>query len=644
MAYPFGFSPEFHAYYFRSVFIPVVLFAVTMAALFGIKGFDGIAAALTLALMGMPMLYQFQANDLVPWDVNWGMVDNFLASVAGLSAAAVLRSVRGHSAGWGVLAALSAAFCFLIKPSGVMVMALTGLAWLVLLLWQERRQLHGLLRHPLGLRFTAPSLAAALAIYGVTAYVALTSEYFSAENVLFGNRVIAIMSGEVTAPVTPADFFGLVRISLGWALTALTVLGLGAALYRGAWAAFSAALLCLGLGVWFWFFATEPWEPRYFVPFGVMAFVFVAPLISDWVRAGAQPLRRIYIIALSTPLALVTILLMLPSPPLQVQRALGVNLVTGLFEAETVQAKAVLGELRAAGAQRSAAYFFNITPAQRAFQAVLNHTNLVDPRSPQMDVLSPIDWQRPSTFRIEDLTRAEFLVFEPVRDGARRAAILSQRTVPDFYTEAAVFTAWASALTPSQGVMMLSDTSLRILKVTDRAALEDAFQDLVQRHDWPAAFMDSNQPRWWSANGVDALVARNSAATVNAVFALAEAPETHIAIRAARARWSGTLFDLDVWAEGSARPPWVMFAHIVDGQGKILKNAQTELIDYASPNAAQTIRRYTFTYTDLPANAAGVALGLFSPKGPELDFLRTDSGTTDWDGRRLIVPLGRIQN
>ena len=171
-------------------------------------------------------------------------------------------------------------------------------------------------------------------------------------------------------------------MSLGAVLTVLAVAALVVAIRAQAYGAVSVAIVTALTGIWFWFFATEPWEPRYFVPFGIMAFIFVAPELLTALHGLSRQVKAIVSLVIVAPGLMTAGLLAMPAPPLRLQSALGINLTTNLFKEETAQAHALLQQLRDEGVARSSAYIFNISMPQRAFQAVLNYVNLIDPSSP----------------------------------------------------------------------------------------------------------------------------------------------------------------------------------------------------------------------------------------------------------------------
>ncbi len=248
MSYPFGWSENYHWFYFRSSAIPMGLFiaAVYIAGWSRSLSRAGhwMLAALAIALAGIPILFQFQQNDELKAFYYWGLVDAFLAGLAALATAAAVRSVASRSIGWAVVAALAGAFCFWVKPSGLLAMGLTGAVWLILVgfAW---RQLNT------DRRFIFISFASALAIFATAFVKGYFSPYFSLENIAFGVRNLAFFQNEYRRPFDPVEFATILRGSFGYAATAAIVLGFIIAARLRASAHLAAATLCFLAGCWF---------------------------------------------------------------------------------------------------------------------------------------------------------------------------------------------------------------------------------------------------------------------------------------------------------------------------------------------------------------------------------------------------------
>ncbi len=519
MAYPFGWSDNYHWFYFRSLAIPLALLigAVYIAAWSRAltPRAKWLLAALALVLAGMPMLYQFQASDL-PLAANWGLVDGFLTGVCAVAVASAVRSVKQQSIGWALFAATMGALGFWIKPAGLLSMGLVGLAWLLLMADCAQWRFAPVWNDPAQRRFVTISLVGATTIFAFAAAVAVTSDYFSPTNLAFGRRVLEILGTEFTSQVNAAFLAGILRTSFGYIVPVVVVLGIIAAL-RGRFAVGGAAAAVISVlaGGWFWI-DTEISQVRYFLPFGAMAYVIVIPaLLARAEDMPATTVRTATGVAL-IPTLLITLFLF-TSAPAGAQRALGINLRVDDYAAETAQARDALQMLKDEGSKGTLAYVNGLTPPLRSIQAVWDYNGFAEPNAPRIGVFIPTDWQRSSTLYTEDLLRSGILVIEPIANEASRRAVLAGRKVDSAESLTRLINAWASELTADDGVAPISETRVRLLRIVDPAKFEAAIARLEQSFDLPAAYREANPQRWWSKVALDA---RASAAMTktNAVF------------------------------------------------------------------------------------------------------------------------------
>ncbi len=645
MSYPFGWSDDFRWFYFRSCFIPVVLL---VAAVY-IAGWSHhltrtghwLLAGLALSLAGMPMLYQFQANEALPQVAAWGLVDGFLAGVGALAAAATLRSVAQRSVGWAVIAAATAGFSFWIKPSGLVVMATIGMAWLILVGVSIGWKMASFERDAALKRFVVLSLGGAVAVFALAAAVAFRSEYFSTDNIAFGRRALAILEAESVPNVTASLAAMLLRTSFGHVVAILILLGLAAgARDRFGRGPALAALTCLAGGLWFWLGQTEITQVRYFLPFGVMAFVLLAPPLLAWAQKLKAPMAVAAGAAAIAPTMIITALLISPSQPEEWQRALGINLRVNDYQAENEQAADLMQTLRAEGAKSATVYLNGTTPALRNVQAVWDYSIVSHAALPNIAAYVPIDWQRSSTVRMEELFRRDFLAVEPIRNAAAHDAILARREVPDFASLTELINAWISGLDGADGVTVVSETRVRLVRITDRVKFEAAVARLEAGHDLPEAYRDANPQRWWSAAE---FAARGPASNGNIAFHRTGEPTAIVWLRAAEVTQASDGLRAAFWLESVAPEilgdRWYIFAHLIDGAGEIVANAQIDLIAGTGQTLERAIRYYTVSYPNRPKAAVALAFGIFKPGTTEHEYLFADQGAGDWGGRRVILPL-----
>ncbi len=643
MAYPFGWSADFRWFYFRSCVIPLVLFlsAVGIAATARPLSARGawVAGALALVLGGMPTLYQFQRNDVVSSTVYWGLVDNFLAGVCALAAAALIRSVTQRSWLWALAAAAFGAFTLWVKPAGLLLMALVGAVWVIATLHNLGWKLTAARNDVALRRYLSVSLGGAIVLFAGTAYIAFRSEYFSAENILFGQRVIAFMQNEYNAPFDGAILFDLVRMSMGFVMPATILLGLVTALRSPNERGFGLSVLaCLVGGIWFWIFKTEASQIRYFLPFAVMAYVLLVPALVRWAE-GLPRKAFIGILGLAVlPTAIVTVFLLVQHIPDGVQRLAGVNLHISDFRAETEQANALLRDLKRNGRDTAIAYLTNTTPALRNIQAVWDYATVTRGDLPHVAALVPMDWLRSTTLHAEDMLHSDFLVAEAIPDLAKREQILAQHDVSDFADLSQLFNAWLPTLDESNGVRLVSETRVRLMQVVDPLRFEAALTKFEGAYDLPTAYRLANRQRWWSP---EELAAREPANWLDAVYHATGVEAAQQLVRAAEVTQDVGGMQASFWIESQPGDsgPWFLFAHLIDDKGTIIANNQIKLLSAVSPVEGKSIRLYTLAYSSRPTGAVKIAFGFFRPAGKDLAFLTADSGTRDWENRRLILPL-----
>lgn len=453
-------------------------------------------AALAMTGAGMPIFYQFQTNEMIPSAVNWGMVDGFLAGVCAIGVAAASRSVSARSVIWSVVAATAASFTFWIKPSGFGLMALTGLAWLILVGFSVGWSLQAFRRDATLRRFVIVSLTFATVLFAVSIRLAFRSEYFSAENISLGQSAIAILKTDMASPITLGSVVFALRTSFGYAVPAITLLGLlAAACHRTGLGSALAASICLGVGIWFWLFATDLSQVRYFLPFGVMAFILVVPPLMTWAQTVSPSIALGGAALAAVPTLIIGIMLYSPQPSDDLQRAMGVNLHNSDYIAEIDQARSFFHDLEPPGENNATIYVNGIAPASRNLQAVWEYRRVTRPMLPQIKILLPVDWKSHSTLRVNDLLRSNFLAVDFIRDPETRRALLERSEVSDFSALNRLVDAWGSGLDESDGVVMISDTRVRILRITNRTLFDAALTHLEETHDLPQAYRDANPHR-----------------------------------------------------------------------------------------------------------------------------------------------------
>ncbi|MBY0510591.1 MAG: hypothetical protein K2P94_10640 [Rhodospirillaceae bacterium] len=497
VSYPFGFSPDFRWFYFRTCFIPLLM----LAAAVYIAGYKRdqsaperwMLAALAVTLGGLPTLYQFQYNEPMPAASFWGLVDNFIAGASAIGMAAALRSVREQSWRWALVAALGGALALMIKPAGLLVMAVIGMAWMILIASARGWRFAKLRADAAGYAFAVKGLTAAVIVYVLVVLSAFATHYFSPSNIAFGSQVLKVMNSTILSTLDADMVILMIRISFGFAIPFVIAVGFGAGLAApAARGAVLAALLCFVTGVWFWIVETDVALARYALPFAAMTFVaLVPPLLMMAARTRQRAVVAGGALAAALPTLIIAVMMFTPDASLRVQKALGVNLAANLFQAESDQALALMAKMKADGELKAPVYLFHTTSALRNFAAGLMYPSFLEPAGPQPSLRLPMDWQRSTTFRIGELATSRYIAFEPVADEAKRQAIVA-RGAKDFAEEYELISAVFTDLTDADGLCTVSETRVRVLEVCRPEAFEATLARLKQAHNWTPAFREAN--------------------------------------------------------------------------------------------------------------------------------------------------------
>jgi hypothetical protein len=502
MSYPFGFDPDPRGFYFRSVYFPVcLLFLSVLIAAYRIEEnfrarLRTILTAAFFTTITLPYHFEFGADTS---GVYWGLVDSFLT---GLAAVAAACAWRGTAQGawmwiWAVAAGFASALSILVKPSGLLVAAVAGVAWVVLALGalvdcRER----GATRRRLALRlFVGAGLIASIDAAVVEA--AVKSHYLSQENLAYGQGAIAIMKAELSLPLSLVS--KVVNAGLGGAFVLWAALAFVICLWprsakdsapmtkRGMVACFASGAALI-FGVWFWFFGSGGANQiRYFAPFFVMAMIWLVPVSMEaWNRVHSAITLALSGVMVASALNLIAVLLV-PRPSLAWQQLAGVGVTAAAFPPQTVE---TFKRLVAQNAPRpTQLYLVSFDDNAAILESLVDQRWLLDHGSQTLLLHRPIDWTRSSTFRIAEIGAADMLLINPLQ---ARPAPAGQR-VNNLSEEQGVLTAWADKLDVSDGVsIFFSSPSAKILTITDSAKFRENLARLVARYAWNPTFAEAN--------------------------------------------------------------------------------------------------------------------------------------------------------
>jgi hypothetical protein len=329
--------------------------------------------------------------------------------------------------------------------------------------------------------------------------------------------------------------------------------------------------------------------------------------------------------------------LLLPqhNPSLEWQKWSGVNLSSSIFDPVIGQAQNFANEVRSKS-RNVTIYSMSLNMTDADFQAVAQNAKFSMPPMPNISFLRPVDWQRPSTFRKEEMLIADYWLFEPVNDPKIVSDKLNTLTIPDFEQETILFQAWANQLTTKEGVTVVSYTpKARVLRVIDKALLESAFDQLVNKHQWRNAFINANPKRRFSEKELVGAMPLNPPSLENVIFG------NIFHLRALSVSRAGDEVTVSFWWKPLltlSEQDWVFFIHSIDDAGNIVLN-NAAMIHFKRPlsslDGSYLYDRVTFK------NPAGngtqrLAVGFYRPNQ---EIPLADKGTRDWGNRRVIVPL-----
>jgi hypothetical protein len=655
MSYPFGFSVDYRPFYFRSIFLPVLCLAIAVCA----AGYSRRMAArdrwnlicLALLLTALPVFYHFERSAVLRSPGYWGLVDNFLAGVLALAAAACVLALRTLSRKWLAAMLLLASFGLLIKPSAFVLMVLLAVSWFAIMALRLKYPFHsdpdsGLLKRRIFFGFLL-----AAAIYGSILIVALSTQYMGFVSLAQGAQNIAIMRAE--SKFVLRDILSLLQVSYGYILPAgaawIAILAwLQNRQYRfkrepksdslDTWLLL-AAILCIGVGAWFWLFGSGGLDQvRYFTPFAFVALILVTPLVLRLLgRMKAAGTCAFRFVCVGSILNL-GLLLVQADPSTAWQHRTGVSLSIGKFNQVIKQANDLIDTVQA---KREPAYVYllNSPHGDAVFSAVAAYRSLVQSRAAALLMHRPVDWSRPTAVRIAEILESDYILFSPVLDSSQRAALLEGMEVQSAGAESQVFAAWFSGLSAADGITRVSDSpDNRLVRIGDREKLRISLAALRKAHRWRYEFEEANLDQWWSPDQVSEFM-RSERDTMRSINF-----RDLFRVHAVTAKWAAanTSVKFRVWWEPlreSDRFPWFLFIHAVDDSGKIIANTHIELSP-KSPEDSQHFVRFSEMLFSVPQfrGIHRIALGIWRPQ-PQDEKLNADAGDRDWDGRRVLIPI-----
>ncbi len=653
MSYPFGFNVDYRGFYFRSIFLPVLLLVLAVVLGGYRRDLDSKSkwhlVLYAAFLSSFPCFYEFELTWDLPSPAYWGLVDNFLAGVAALATAVIIRSVWTQSYAWLSLGVILSSLCLMIKPAGAFVMMLNGLTWFGLtvlnlrLVWRspdERKRM---------IRWLLKGMTIFAFFYMVVLVGSFTSHYLSPQNLAFGKTAINILQMEWS--LSWAVLLNVIKMGVGypfviWLLLMIICVGnhllricmdVNAFLWHKPFLIGLAISSCiiLAFGIWFWIFGTGVGQIRYSIPFALMAAILALPSVLSTVRATSNWSLSILSVLMIAPIINMGLLLPQSEPSIEWQKWSGVNLTSGAYDPVIEQAQNFVNEIKKDG-RDVALYSMPMNLVDADFQSVVDYAQIAKPQIPLISIFRPVDWKRPTAFRKEEMLEADFLLFQPIHDSTASAAIFATSSIDDLNLEIYLFQAWATQLTTSEGVTIVSDSpKARILRITNPNLLESAFDKLVANHHWRRTFIEENPKRRYSEKELKAALLLNLPNLENVNF------EERFHLRALSISSTGDNTTLSVWWKPLSpliERDWTFFIHSIDDENNMVLNNRILI-------------RFNRSLSLLPGEVLFDQITFRNPRENGIDrlavgFIRpnqkipfADKGNRDWGNRRVIVPL-----
>ena len=235
---------------------------------------------------------------------------------------------------------------------------------------------------------------------------------------------------------------------------------------------------------------------RFFYPFAVMLIIPLVIIAFRKIYAPDQAFPAIIrwgagVVSILPALNLVG-MLSFQNPNDQWQKFSGVSMQIGSGREGVQIADNLLKELE--NQQRSAVvYTISQTEECYAFNCYGWYQEILHPESNYFKTVLPLDWQRPSTYRIPEILACDFILFKPVAGSQRDKALQVDKTnsCPE---EETLFEAFLSSLMPEDGIKTrFENQSCRLSEITDTSRLGEAFDSFIKTKSWRPVFIRENE-------------------------------------------------------------------------------------------------------------------------------------------------------
>jgi hypothetical protein len=300
------------------------------------------------------------------------------------------------------------------------------------------------------------------------------------------------MKAELTLPLSTLwDILsaGIGPGLLAWTVIALLVIAARASTRIRPLAETVAALAALAVmifGIYFWIVATggAP-QIRYGLPFFMMTLVWLTPLLYVSIRSSSL-LARLPITAISIAVPInLALMLFVPASAGAWQHLSGVGFASSVPASDVLALREFFLRPRKAPV---IIYTFTGNFQSGILESYGYFDALLEPAHPTLTFRRAIDWQRRSTFRLDEVIGSTHILVDPSERGA------NGENVDSVSDEELVLTRWVLGLKTSDGIAVVLDTpNARIYKIIDRNELTNKALELVKQFRWNPIFREGNQ-------------------------------------------------------------------------------------------------------------------------------------------------------
>jgi len=653
---PCGYATDFHGFYFRSVFFPIVCIVVAVYISVGwfrvLESRWGVAS-IALLFSTLPMFYHFEWVSGVASPVRFGLVDNFQAGIAAVATSAFIYSFMKTSGRWLLVGVLMASLTLLIKPSGGAVVALLCVFWVICVFLKWLNFKRNPRQSPESLKKLQRYLilgSIQLFVVSVGAFIlCFKSHYLSQEHFLFAKQALVIMK-EVLA-INFSQIPPLLHTSMGefiflWIIGVVILFSLHCFRFGGLHkrSVFTMSGILI-LAFTFWIAGIFYWlvvqmggsQIRYFYPFFLMGLICLVPVTvylwsksKKWVQFGM-------LLICFLPASNMAALLVQTNPSFVWQKATGISISIGKHDAVVKQAYDFLGIVRQKNVN-TRVYSFATGLTEIIFENVGMYEGVANPDCSTYDISRPQDWVRGFVVRVDDLLSSAYICIEPVKEDEIQAAMKLEQ-ISSFDAENRIFHAWLTTLTEKEGVEIISDESVRLLKISDIKLFERQIEYFISLHFWRPEFEAANYRRWWKPSEVSSYLTNSKMVAKEIDFG--DLYRLHVMTLSR----IGKKIKIEFWWEAlnndDKSRERKMFFHFIDSDAKIRLQQYISLGGYNPPSQQQW--RYGSIEFDasIDKEITAFAFGVWHPDA-KVGILKADKGVRDWDDHRVIVPLEKV--